>query len=60
MTANWTVVPTGRSITEPQELLLKNSSVTKPNGFPAGTVAYTGDLTYMAMYDGAAWHKIGG
>ena len=60
MTEDWIVVPTGRPIFEAQELLLKNSGVTKPTGFPAGTVAYTADLSYMAMYDGTTWTQIGG
>ena len=60
MSEDWVIVPTGRNIIEPQELLLKNSGVTKPGGFPVGTVAYTADLAYMAMYDGTAWHQIGG
>ena len=25
-----------------------------------GSVAYTPDLSYMAMYDGDTWHQIGG
>ena len=60
MSEDWVIVPTGRNIMEPQELLLKNSSVTKPDGFPVGSVAYTADLAYMAMYDGTTWHQIGG
>ena len=25
-----------------------------------GSLAYTADLSYMAMYDGTQWHEIGG
>ena len=25
-----------------------------------GSVAYTADMTYMAMFDGTEWHELGG
>ena len=60
MTEDYIVIPTGRPMFEPQEVLLKNSSVTPPEDLPVGSVAYSADLTYLAMWDGTAWTEIEG
>lgn len=60
MTEDYKIVPTGRPIWEPQEVLLKNSGVTPPEGLPVGSVAYTGNLAFVAMWDGTSWNTVKG
>ena len=43
-----------------KEILMKNSSVTLPTNVPAGSVAYTADMSYVAMFDGTEWKQMGG
>ena len=43
------------------EWLIKSSSDTGSiTGIAPGSVAYTADLSYMAMFDGENWVQIGG
>lgn len=42
------------------DLLIKDSTVTLPTNVPVGSVAYTADLSYMAIFDGTNWTQIGG
>lgn len=41
-------------------LIGSSSDLTDIPEVAPGSVAYTADLTYMAMYDGEEWHQIGG
>lgn len=44
-----------------KELIMRNASVTLPTeGIPAGSTAYTADLSHMEMFDGTEWKEIGG
>ena len=48
----------------PHEYMIEDSSEISslPNGeaVPAGSMAYTADLTLMLQYDGTEWVEIGG
>ena len=54
------IVPTGRPIFEPQEVILDNAADVKPTDLPVGSVAYTGDLLNMWVFTGTTWKKVGG
>lgn len=43
-----------------QELLMTSADDELPTDVPVGSVAYTADLSYMAMFDGTEWVQIGG
>ena len=43
-----------------KEIMLKTSSVAIPTDVPVGSVAYTADLSYIALFDGENWVQIGG
>ena len=51
----------GTKVLQLMELLIDSSSDTAslPDCLP-GSVAYTADLSYMAMFDGTTWQRIGG
>ncbi len=59
-TDDYVVVNTGAESWERQELLMKNSSVTLPTDVPVGSVAYTPDGSYFAVFDGTDWNQFGG
>ena len=43
-----------------REILIVNENAELPTDVPAGSVAYTADLSYMAIFDGTEWKQIGG
>lgn len=43
-----------------KEIVMRNADVVLPTDVPAGSVAYTGDMTYMAVFDGVEWKQVGG
>ena len=57
---SYQIVPSDKSIFDAQEILLSSAGTDKPTDVPVGSVAYTADLAYMAMFDGTTWHQIGG
>lgn len=61
MTEDYVVIPTEKAFFDRQEILMKNAGVTLPTeGVPIGSVAYTADGSYIAIFDGEQWTQWGG
>ena len=43
-----------------REILMDDADVELPTDVPIGSVAYTADLTYLAIWDGDEWKQVGG
>ncbi|MBO7686747.1 MAG: hypothetical protein J6V72_10195 [Kiritimatiellae bacterium] len=60
MSNPYTIVEHGPTKWHAQELLIASAQAELPDDLPPGSVAYTADLSYMAMWDGTEWKQIGG
>lgn len=43
-----------------KEILILNTSAQLPTDYPAGSTAYTADLSTMKLFNGTEWVQIGG
>lgn len=43
-----------------KEILMLNASAELPTIYPAGSTAYTADLSTMKLFNGTEWVQIGG
>lgn len=60
MGKDYVLVASGPDPWDRKEILMKKEDAELPTDVPAGSTAYTADMSVMKMFDGEAWKIIGG
>ena len=60
MEKDYVMVASGPDPWDRKEFLMLKSDATLPTDAPAGSSAYTADMTVLKMFDGETWQTIGG
>ena len=60
MEKDYVLVASGPDPWDRKELLMKNADAILPTDVPAGSTAYTADMSVLKMFDGEEWKDIGG